>query len=96
MVLKNICSSYSPQTSSSEYIHNKVYSGTNNLNPNNNIDNSIIIEDLSHFDKYIYDKIFTDYTKKIINHNNNNFMKNIIDNAIKKNNVNLKYISDSP
>jgi hypothetical protein len=96
MVLKNICSSYSPQTSSPEYIHNKVYSGTNNLNPNNNIDNSIIIEDLSHFDKYIYDKIFTDYTKKIINNNNNNFMKNIIDNAIKKNNVNLKYISDSP
>ena len=57
-------------------------------------DNCIIVNE-KEFDKYIYNKIFTDTKKKIINYSNNNFMKNMMHDAIKKNNVNLKYIENN-
>jgi hypothetical protein len=65
---------------------------------NNNIeydeDNCIIVNE-KEFDKYIYNKIFTDTKKKIINTSNNNFMKNLIDKSILKNKVNTKYMNNN-
>ena len=46
-------------------------------------DNCITVNE-KEFDKYIYNKIFTDTKKKIINYSNNNFMKNMMHDAIKK------------
>jgi hypothetical protein len=88
MILKNI----SNPTNSRNTDIIKTYININNHDPNDN--NNLIIVNSQEFDKYIYDKIFNEKKIKIINNSNNKFMKNIIDKAIIKNNISLKYTND--